>query len=77
MPKQGMPLPVTDPKWRPFPDTPEDVYGVLAQYYDINWLSFRWGRAGFKDSRVLQGFKDSRVLQGFKDCRVLQGVQGQ
>jgi hypothetical protein len=24
-----------------FQNTIEDVYGVLAQYYDLGWLSFR------------------------------------
>jgi hypothetical protein len=27
--------------WAPFHHTIEDVYGVLAQYYDLQWLSLR------------------------------------
>lgn len=27
--------------WRPFHSTPEDIYGAVAQYYDLQWVSFR------------------------------------
>ena len=32
-------------EWRPFHHTLEDVYGAVAQYYDLASLSFRRGRA--------------------------------
>ncbi len=31
----------SDGKHRPFPVTLEEVYGAIAQYYDISWLSYR------------------------------------
>jgi len=37
----GNAFPKTDIEWKPFHDGLEDVYGSLAQYYDVQWLSFR------------------------------------
>ena len=48
----GPPIREHNKDWRPFHLTPEDLYGALAQYYDVQWLSLRtatyWWVVGLK-----------------------------
>lgn len=37
----GTSFPQGHASWTPFHDGIEDVYGALAHYYDVQWLSLR------------------------------------
>lgn len=54
VPPDGM---ARDPATRPFHHTLEDVYGAVAQYYDVQYLSLRTAVWDTAVNRPGQGLK--------------------
>jgi hypothetical protein len=44
-------------EWKPFPQTVEDLYGAVAQYYDAQWLSFRTALYRLTNFKKTEGFR--------------------
>ena len=67
MPSHGLAFPQDRHDWIPFHRTMEDLYGALAQYYDVQYLSLRtavYRLANFKKVPG-KGWKNFMDVDGF------------
>mmetsp|Transcript_3873 Transcript_3873/g.8308 ORF Transcript_3873/g.8308 Transcript_3873/m.8308 type:complete len:495 (-) Transcript_3873:846-2330(-) len=58
----GNAFPNTHHEWKPFHDGIEDVYGSLAQYYDVQWLSFRGATYRLSSFKADPNFTWNRLM---------------